>query len=249
MKKFIILIVSNLTLLIIGLSPFMVSAQTLKFTIDLSGANVHPPNNSPGVPFLIGFATLDITTKIFTTQIYDFGFVTPQVTSTHLHGPVAIPYTSNTGLFFNYNTLEFKTVNSVFQHAASRNLTTNLYPSAYYTANGNTINTVFNAFTIDLLAGKFYLDIHTPIYAGGEARGFLTPKYTFTGNGSWSNAANWDGGSVPPSNLTGRGEIVIDPIVGGECVMNIPTQTIAPGAKFTVKTLKKLRIVGSLIIQ
>jgi hypothetical protein len=73
--------------------------------------------------------------------------------------------------------------------------------------------------------------------------------YTFNGNGNWSNVANWVGGTIPPTTLTSPNEIVIDPVAGGECVLDIPTQTIATGAKVTVVGTKKFRIVGNLINQ
>jgi hypothetical protein len=74
--------------------------------------------------------------------------------------------------------------------------------------------------------------------------------YTFNGNGNWSNAANWLGGVVPPAVLPAPWEIIINPISGGECLLQISTvQTIASGAKLTVTGPKKLRVEGSLIIQ
>lgn len=74
--------------------------------------------------------------------------------------------------------------------------------------------------------------------------------YTFNGNGNWGDASNWLGGYIPPTNLTAPNEILINPIINGECVLPITvTQTIASGAKITVAASKKLRIGGNLIIQ
>jgi hypothetical protein len=74
--------------------------------------------------------------------------------------------------------------------------------------------------------------------------------YTFNGNGNWSNAANWLGAVVPPAVLPAPWEIIINPISGGECLLQLSTiQTIASGAKLTVIGTKKLRVEGSLIIQ
>jgi hypothetical protein len=73
--------------------------------------------------------------------------------------------------------------------------------------------------------------------------------YTFNGSGNWNDANNWMFGNIPPTTLTSPDEIVIDPVAGGECVLDIPTQTIATGAKVTVVGTKKFRIVGYLINQ
>jgi ELWxxDGT repeat protein len=74
--------------------------------------------------------------------------------------------------------------------------------------------------------------------------------YTFNGNGNWNVAANWVGGIIPPAILPAPSEIIINPISGGECFLQLNTaQTIASGAKLTVIGAKKLRVEGSLIIQ
>lgn len=70
--------------------------------------------------------------------------------------------------------------------------------------------------------------------------------YTFTGNGNWTDPANWSGNTVPPNPLL-SGHVVIDPVIGGQCVVNLD-QTIGSLAKFTVMTGKKLIIPGNLIV-
>jgi len=76
----------------------------------------------------------------------------------------------------------------------------------------------------------------------------LGKTYTFTGTGNWNSAANWNVQGVPPASLPIGAEIVIDPSGTSECVLNVP-QTIAKGARFTVKAGKKFRVTGSLTIQ
>ena len=76
----------------------------------------------------------------------------------------------------------------------------------------------------------------------------IEPFYRFTGNGPWSQAANWENSRVPPLHLLHCSEIIIDPQPGGECLLDVP-QVIVPGAKVTVAPGKSLRLPGSLEIQ
>ncbi|MDO9376718.1 MAG: hypothetical protein Q7T76_19990 [Ferruginibacter sp.] len=72
--------------------------------------------------------------------------------------------------------------------------------------------------------------------------------YQFTGNGNWDVAANWSGNIVPPASLIGGSEIIIDPIAGGNCVLNI-SYTLSKGSQLTVRPGKNLIVSGSLDIQ
>ena len=72
--------------------------------------------------------------------------------------------------------------------------------------------------------------------------------YVFTGNGNWSNAANWLNGAIPPATLPINCAIEINPIAGGECLLDV-TEHISTGATLTVKAGKIIQIPGSLIIQ
>jgi hypothetical protein len=74
-----------------------------------------------------------------------------------------------------------------------------------------------------------------------------TPVYTFTGNGNWNVASNWSNNLIPPAIISGNAEIIINPIVGGECVLNVE-QRVSAAAKITVITGKNMRIEGGLII-
>lgn len=75
----------------------------------------------------------------------------------------------------------------------------------------------------------------------------LAVVYSFTGNGNWGNAANWSNGVIPPANLTGNAEIIIDPVIGGTCILDIE-QRISNSSKLTVKSGKHLSVNGNLII-
>ena len=76
----------------------------------------------------------------------------------------------------------------------------------------------------------------------------LITSYIFTGDGNWSTHGNWRTNSKPPDNLTENAEIIIDPVTGGEAVLDL-NQTITAGGKLTVLTGKRLRIIGNINIQ
>jgi hypothetical protein len=84
------------------------------------------------------------------------------------------------------------------------------------------------------------------IYASKTAVTFFQ-QYSFIGNGNWDDPLNWSNNMIPPSTLTDNAEIVIDPPLDGECVLNI-VQHIGNNSILTVKTGKKFRITGNLQI-
>lgn len=63
------------------------------------------------------------------------------------------------------------------------------------------------------------------------------PLYTFTGNGSFDNPANWLEGKVPPEDIYNGTEVIIKPASNAACIFNQPLHirggklTIAAGAK------------------
>jgi hypothetical protein len=87
------------------------------------------------------------------------------------------------------------------------------------------------------------------VYASSATSSLLstTQTYTFTGSGNWSNPANWSNGSLPPATISGNAEIIIDPAINGECVLDV-IQTVQNNAKFSVKEGKSFRIIGDLRI-
>lgn len=72
--------------------------------------------------------------------------------------------------------------------------------------------------------------------------------YTFIGDGNWSTASNWLYGAIPPINVSTSFDILIDPVLGGECVLDVTNQTFSHGGKIIVKTGKRFRIIGNLNI-
>ena len=76
----------------------------------------------------------------------------------------------------------------------------------------------------------------------------LKPTYHFTGNGNWNIPSNWENSIVPPKHVLHCAEIIIDPVAGGECILNT-SQVVAPGAKITVVAGKKFRVMGNVLVQ
>ncbi len=89
------------------------------------------------------------------------------------------------------------------------------------------------------------IDVGAYEYQGGS---FGSVTYTFTGNGNWNVPSNWSSNMIPPAVLTPGSQILVDPVSGGECILNI-SQTIMPGSSVTVIVNKKLKILGRLTMQ
>jgi Right handed beta helix region len=73
--------------------------------------------------------------------------------------------------------------------------------------------------------------------------------YTFNGNGDWTNSANWVNASIPPLTLAAPDIIVINPLPGGECIVNVVNQHVSLGAQFIINPNAKMRILSNLNIQ
>ncbi len=98
---------------------------------------------------------------------------------------------------------------------------------------------------IDTYNGAVNFVRYTTSYGRAAAVG---PTYTFIGNGNWNNPANWQGGIMPPANITPGSSIVINHAPGGSCIINVPV-TIPPGVQFIVSTGANLVLPGNLTIQ
>ncbi|MGG9970950.1 DUF1501 domain-containing protein [Ferruginibacter sp. SUN002] len=75
-----------------------------------------------------------------------------------------------------------------------------------------------------------------------------TTTYVFNGNGYWSDTGNWVGGVKPPTNVFGNAEIIIEPQVGGKCILDKAIyQTVSNGARLIVKSAKSFVVEGDFI--
>src|SRR5512140_2193878 len=66
--------------------------------------------------------------------------------------------------------------------------------------------------------------------------------YTFSGTANWSNNA------IPPASLIAGTVIFIDPVIDGECIVDVPVHLPA-NVNLFVKPNKKIRGPGALAIQ
>lgn len=110
-----------------------------------------------------------------------------------------------------------------------------------FSGNGSSINVTSTSMTFNLPPGTFIIltDRQVPT---------AVTSYTFTGNGNWSNAANWLGSLVPPSTIPSGVTVTINPAADGEAVVDVPV-TFQSGSTLNVATGKKLRVNGNLLRQ
>jgi hypothetical protein len=120
------------------------SAETLKFSTSLKGADEVPANTTPGTGKVM--AKLDTTTKVFSYTVTYSG-LTGAATMAHFHGPAAPGANA-------------PPVVPVPASAVANNPMTG-------TA------TLDDGQIADLKAGKWYFNIHTAANPGGEIRGQL----------------------------------------------------------------------------
>lgn len=81
-----------------------------------------------------------------------------------------------------------------------------------------------------------------------SAMEFPVNLYTFTGNGNWTDSTNWSNNTVPPNILPAGDEIIIDPAIDGQCILD-NLQTISNGAVLKIEPGKTFIVNGNIIIQ
>jgi len=110
---------------------------------------------------------------------------------------------------------------------------------------GNTLYAPDKTVTLTLTEGGDYLPGDSTSATGIIVNDDLPSTYTFTGNGNFTDAANWLNGLVPPYNNPLSDEIIINPAGNGTCILNVPLRLRA-GGKFTLITGKKLVVNGNV---
>lgn len=75
-----------------------------------------------------------------------------------------------------------------------------------------------------------------------------TDAYVFTGNGDWSDAANWGGSRIPPPTILAGTQILVRPQPGAVCILNVPV-TVTAGALVLIAEGADFRINGNLTVQ
>ena len=76
----------------------------------------------------------------------------------------------------------------------------------------------------------------------------LLLTYIFTGNGNWDEASNWSDNLMPAPAMPADSQIIIDPLPGGACILNI-NYTTSAGSPITVAAGKSFLIHGNLTQQ
>lgn len=76
---------------------------------------------------------------------------------------------------------------------------------------------------------------------------YCHPIYTFNGNGNWSDVANWMFNIKPPTSLPKGSFSFINPINGGECILDTII-SILDGSELIIQSGKKFRILEGILI-
>jgi hypothetical protein len=71
--------------------------------------------------------------------------------------------------------------------------------------------------------------------------------YTFIGNGNWDIAANWKDNRIPPAVVQNNEQIIINPIAGGQCILNV-VQHVKNDSQIKVMANKNLKILGNIVV-
>ena len=74
------------------------------------------------------------------------------------------------------------------------------------------------------------------------------PVYVFLGTGDWRLPQNWENQQMPPGELPGCYQIIINPTGSSVCILPQPQKVLA-GSQFVVLPGKTLIVPGKLTIE
>ena len=135
-------------------------AEIIQFKADLKGSNEVPPNQTAGTGTVT--ATFDPATKQMSWAGNYSGLGGPP-TAAHFHGPAAAGVNARLVLWISDN------IGQCSQGECRSKSDTKAHPSNPFQGSA----TLTDAQISDLLAGLYYVNIHTDAFPGGELRGQL----------------------------------------------------------------------------
>lgn len=149
-------------------------ADTLVFTGSLSGPAESTPNASPATG--TATVTVDTVTNVWRVQVEFSGLVAPALAA-HIHGPTATPGEGVAGIITANPALPgfpLGVTSGVYDMSFDLDTDSNFFAPAFLMAHGGSASAAQAALLQALLEGRAYYNVHTPVYPGGEIRGFLT---------------------------------------------------------------------------
>ena len=149
--------IASLVLLIFA-SPS--HAEMMQFKADLKGSNQVPPNQTAGTGTVT--ATYDTATKQL-SWIGSYSGLSGPPTAAHFHGPAAAGVNARLVFWISDN------IGQCSQGECRSKSDTKAHPTNPFQGSA----TLTDAQAADLLAGLYYVNIHTDAYPGGEIRGQL----------------------------------------------------------------------------
>ncbi len=182
------------------------------------------------------------------------GFLVTAADKAPGHGTIALLGYQNSGLGSHFMELLTSYTDGYYFNGNKRKINlpdaTVMGQSEGLTFKDSTYGYISNEKFVRTIAG-FTLTVNQKLRSF-DIKPFISPVastvYKFIGSGNWDTSANWLNNKIPPSTITAGSEIIIDPVAGGACILDIP-YTLSSDAGLMVNPGKKLIIQGSLLVQ